>query len=191
MLERILIAGSGGQGILFAGKLLAQAALESVPFITFFPAYGAEVRGGTSHCQVILSSDEIGSPIAEQFDAMLVMNQQSADRFLAQLDEGGIAVVNQSLCRVRKDPRLVCVRATEIADKLGNPQSTNLVMLGALLAHKPLVSPRAVERQLAAVSSGRKQALLEVNLKAFASGLSASGKASCGKRSHQMASRQR
>ena len=180
MLERILIAGSGGQGILFAGKLLAQAALETAPFITFFPAYGAEVRGGTCHCQVILSSDEIGSPIAERFDSILVMNQQSADRFLAQLDEGGIAVVNQSLCAVDKNRGFVRVGATEIADKLGNSQSTNLVMLGALLAHKTLVSTQAIEKQLAAVLLGRKKALLDVNLKAFRSGLSAAGSESAG-----------
>lgn len=173
MHERILIAGSGGQGIIFAGKLLAQAAMESVPFITFFPAYGAEVRGGTCHCQVILSSGEIGSPIAEQFDSILVMNQQCAERFIEQLDVSGIAIINQSLCRAKNDKRFLCVPATETAEKIGSPQSSNLVMLGAFLAAKPLFQLDAVERQIETASSGRKRALLKANLDAFAAGVSA------------------
>lgn len=176
MVERILIAGSGGQGIVFAGKLLAQAALESVPFITFFPAYGAEVRGGTSHCQVILSSAGIGSPIAERFDSILVLNKQSADRFLKLLDEKGVAVLNRSLCPNLQDPRYVHVPATEIAEGAGSSQSANLVMLGALLSVKQLVPLSAMERAIASASSGRKQAMLHANLKAFASGAAAAKK---------------
>ncbi len=173
MHERILIAGSGGQGILFAGKLLAQAALQNVPFITFFPAYGAEVRGGTCSCQVILSSEEIGSPIAETFDYMIIMNQPSSDRFIERLHDNGIAILNRSLCEVLDDDRFIYIPATEIADKLGSPQSTNLVMLGALLAKKNIVPPGAAEEQIASISSGRKQALREINLKAFTSGAAA------------------
>ncbi|MFA7160272.1 MAG: 2-oxoacid:acceptor oxidoreductase family protein, partial [Kiritimatiellia bacterium] len=80
MLERILIGGTGGQGIVTVGKLLARAAIDAYPFVTFFPSYGAEVRGGTSSCQVILSTAEISSPLSERFDTVLAMNQQSARR---------------------------------------------------------------------------------------------------------------
>ncbi len=170
MHERILIAGSGGQGILFTGKLLAQSALKTAPFITFFPAYGAEVRGGTCSCQIIFSTEEIGSPIAETFSAILVMNQPSVDRFADKLEDDGIAVLNKSLCELREDKRFIYVPATKIAEKLGSPQSANLVMLGAFLARHPVVPIRAVEAQIAAISSGRKQSLMETNLKAFASG---------------------
>ncbi len=173
MHERILIAGSGGQGILFAGKLLAQSSLETAPFITFFPAYGAEVRGGTCSCQVILSSAEIGSPIAETFSSMLMMNQPSVDRFAGKLEADGIAVLNKSLCELREDKRFIYVPATEIAEQLGSPQSANLVMLGAFLAHNPVVPIRSVEAQIAAISSGRKKSLMATNLKAFATGAAA------------------
>ena len=78
MLERLLIAGSGGQGVLTIGKILARVAVDQVPHLTFFPDYGAEVRGGTSHCEVILSSDEIASPLAETVDSCIIMNEPSA-----------------------------------------------------------------------------------------------------------------
>ena len=172
MLERILIAGSGGQGILFLGRLLAQSAVDTIPFITFFPAYGAEVRGGTCHSQVILSSDEITSPIAETFDSVIIMNQQSAGKFLAQLNEKGLAIINASLCNVKTDRRFVCVNATEMADQLGDLRVANLVMLGALLACKQLISSAAVEKALVLSLSGPKQALLDVNLQALHTGLS-------------------
>lgn len=171
MLERIMMAGSGGQGVMSLGKLFARVAVDTVPYVTFFPAYGTEVRGGTSHCQVILSSSEIASPLAEQFDSLLVMNKQSAGRFLAQLDPRGLAIVNRSLCEVDEEPRLVPVHATEIADRLGNPRATNLVMLGALLARKPLVSPEAVRDAIAAGFAGAKGALADSNLRAFQAGL--------------------
>lgn len=171
MHERILISGSGGQGILFIGRLLAQAALDNISFITFFPAYGAEIRGGTCYCQVILSSDEIASPTAETFDSMIIMNQQSADRFLGQLDKHGSAIINESLCHDDKHERYTCVRATEIADQAGNPKTANLVMIGALLARKPLMPVENVEKALAMSLTGGKKALLDVNLQAFHIGL--------------------
>lgn len=161
-----------------AGKLLAHAALQSVPFITFFPAYGAEVRGGTCHCQLILSSDAIGSPIAEQFDSILVMNQQSADMFLPQLAAKGIAVINQSLCRKQEDDRILFVPATELAESAGNPRSANLVMLGAFIAAKSLLPLEEMKSQIRLLSSGSKQALLDVNIRAFDSGVSAARTAS-------------
>jgi len=171
MLERILIAGSGGQGILFTGKLLARTAVANIPFITFFPAFGAEVRGGTCHCQIIFSSDEIASPIAEIFDSAIIMNQQSAERFLPQLDEKGLAVINKSMCNVEKDQRFIYVEATETADKLGNAKVANIVMLGAFLARRKLIRVEAVEKALAANLSGAKKTLLEVNIKALHTGL--------------------
>ena len=97
-LTRIVMAGAGGQGIIFLGKLLANAAVDAIPHVTYFPSYGAEVRGGNSHCQVILSPDEISSPVAEEFEAMILMNQQSVDKFLPCLEGKGLAVINSSLC---------------------------------------------------------------------------------------------
>jgi 2-oxoglutarate ferredoxin oxidoreductase subunit gamma len=168
--ERILVAGAGGQGIVFLGKLLANAALERVPHITFFPSYGAEVRGGDSHCQVTLSDGEISSPVADAFDVMIVMNQQGADRFLPRLVTHGIALVNSSLCKVRETPDRLRVPATEEADQLGDPRVANMVMLGALLARREVVSPAGVEANLKAFFSGSRAAL-DRNLAAFHAGM--------------------
>ena len=171
MLERILIAGSGGQGILLLGRILARLAVDTVPHITFFPSYGAEVRGGTSNCQVILSSNEIASPLAEKFDSLLIMNQQSLARFRTGLVPGGMAVINQSLCQTSRDKRFVLVRATEIADQLGNTRAANFVMLGAWIAHKPLIPVPAVEKLIVKSFPNAKPAILKTNLKAFQIGL--------------------
>jgi 2-oxoglutarate ferredoxin oxidoreductase subunit gamma len=171
MLERILIAGSGGQGIILLGKLLARLATESIPHVTFFPSYGAEVRGGTSNCQIILSSDEIASPVAEQFDSLLIMNQQSAARFLPGLAPAGLAVFNESLCHPANDKRVAPVKATEIADRLGNVRAANFVMLGAWFKRKPVLPQAAIERQIRDSFADAKAALIELNLKAFQTGL--------------------
>ena len=171
MHERILIAGSGGQGVVSLGKLLARLAAEIIQHVTFFPAYGAEVRGGVSNCQVILSANEIAAPIAETFDSILVMNQQSADRFMPFLDKHGLAIVNQSLCKVRADARHVLVPASEIADRLGSAKTANFVMLGVWLARKPLIPTRAIEDAMASHFPDAPPALIDVNIQAFRAGL--------------------
>ncbi len=171
MHERILIAGSGGQGVISLGKLLALLAVDSVPHVTFFPAYGAEVRGGTSNCQVILSAREIASPVAEEFDSVMIMNQLSSDRFLGQLRKQGVGVLDSSLCLVPADPRLIAVPATETADRLGSAKAANFAMLGAWLKCKPLIKPEAVEQAIPDLFPGAKPELLAINLKAFRAGL--------------------
>lgn len=168
---RILMAGAGGQGIVFLGKLLANAAIESTPHITFFPSYGAEVRGGDSHCQVILSSSVISSPVADEFDAMILMNQQSVEKFLPSLADKGLAIINSSLCRARQpSPSWFMMPATEEADQLGDQRAANLVMLGALLARRPFVKAGSIQKNLLKALKGDRSTL-ERNLAAFNSGL--------------------
>ncbi len=171
MRERLLIAGSGGQGVISLGKLVARLSVETIPHVTFFPAYGAEVRGGTAHCQVILASDEIASPVAESFDSMLLMNEPSAHRFLPLLDPRGLALLNHTLCERRDDPRCVPFPATDIADRLGNRMAANLVMLGAWLARKPLLDAGAVEAALPVLFRNAAPALIEINRQALRAGL--------------------
>jgi len=168
---RILMAGAGGQGIVFLGKLLANAALETSPHITFFPCYGAEVRGGDSHCQVILSPAAISSPVADEFEVMILMNQHSVDKFLPDLTDKGLAIINSSLCRARQSsPKWFLIPATEEADQLGDQRAANLVMLGALLAREPFVKPASIQKHLQQTAKGDK-ASLERNLAAFHRGL--------------------
>jgi 2-oxoglutarate ferredoxin oxidoreductase subunit gamma len=168
--ERILIAGAGGQGIVFLGKLIAKAALETVPHVTYFPSYGAEVRGGSSHCQVILSGKEIPSPVAHRFEIMLILNEESFTRFLPQLLRNGLAVINSSLCSAEPARNRLLVPATQTADEIGDPRVANLVLLGVLLSRRPLVAPARIERALRA-ALGENKATLERNLAAFHAGL--------------------
>ncbi len=170
ILHRILMAGAGGQGLVFAGKVLANAALDTFPHITFFPSYGAEVRGGTSHCQVILSDTEISSPLVERFDVLMLMNQDSADRFLPAMARRGLALVNRSLAQAAPGPSRRLVPATEQAEELGDGRVANLILLGVMLKVRPMVPPASVESALQAML-GEKRAVLDFNLAAFRAGL--------------------
>ena len=122
MTERIIIAGAGGQGIMLLGKILAQAAMRQDKFVTWLPSYGAEVRGGTAHCMVIISNTEIGSPYIDKADALIIMNQPSLERFKAKLKNKGLLIVNSSLAgRVNyQNMRISQFPFTDIAIKLGN-----------------------------------------------------------------------
>jgi 2-oxoglutarate ferredoxin oxidoreductase subunit gamma len=168
--ERIILAGAGGQGIVFLGKLIANAAIDTVPHITFFPSYGAEVRGGSSHCQVILSQTPIPSPVADSFDSAILMNQDSLTRFLPRLSRGGLALVNSSLCATRPARRCLYVPATQTADEIGDQRAANLVLLGVLLRYRPLVQPRRIEAGLRDIWKDN-QSTLERNVAAFHAGL--------------------
>ena len=171
MRERILIAGSGGQGVVLLGRLLAAVALPAVPHITFFPTYGAEVRGGACYCQVLLSSAEIASPVVDRFDFLLLMNQATVNQFLPRRAVSGIAIVNSSLCTVAPAPRIVAIPATALADSMGDARAANFIMLGALLALKPLVPVALVEQTIPQLLTGCPQPLLMLNLRAFRAGL--------------------
>lgn len=175
MLERILIAGSGGQGVILLGKMLARAALRDVQHITFFPAYGAEVRGGTSHCQVILSSDDIASPVADRFEAMVIMNQASLERFHSQAAENGLTFVNATLCDIPAGFSGYAVQATEEARRLGDQRAANFVMLGALLSQKPLVPPDHMEQSIRAFFLSKGAPLADLNAKALRLGMTLTG----------------
>jgi len=172
MLERILIVGSGGQGVILIGRLLATIAVRSTRHVTFFPSYGAEVRGGTSACQVILSSKEIASPLSETFDSIIVMNQSSVERFCKNVTKECLAVVNTSLC----SPPRICsnirpVEATRLADSLGDTRVANFIMLGSFIASKPVIKPLQVEKGIRELLTGKNMALIELNIKAFRTGL--------------------
>ena len=173
MLERILTAGSGGQGIIFFGKTLAAIAVEKIPHVTFFPSYGAEVRGGTSNCQVVFSSDEISSPVSKKFDSMILLNQPSADKFLCRAGKDCLIIFNSSLCECKAPPgaRCISVNATERANQLGNPCVANIIMLGAYLARKPLIPPDAVEQCIQQILQKKNSTLVDMNIKAFHAGL--------------------
>ncbi len=150
MQERIIIAGHGGQGVMFLGKLLAQAAMEEGKNVTYLPSYGTEVRGGTAHCQVVISSEEICSPVVERPTTLVVMNQPSYDRFLPLLAPAGTLFANSSLVAANPEKKnAYCLPVTAVAAALGEVQVANMVMLGALNGAKQLVSRKLILKLLA------------------------------------------
>ena len=176
MTERAIIAGFGGQGILFLGRLVAQTAMHQGSHVTFFPAYGPEVRGGRANCHVIVSSEAIFSPMVVQADAVLAMNQMSWDYFREQLRPEGLAVVNASMVERRDGEageRLIAVPATELANELGDVRATNMVMLGAYNHVRKLLPVDALVENLRSMLPGRKASLFELNHAAFHKGIDA------------------
>ncbi len=174
MYESILIAGSGGQGILFAGTVLAQAGLIEGKEVTFFPSYGAEIRGGTAHCTVIISDDEIGSPIVQHLSNMIILNSLSFNRFLPRLKTKGILVMNTSLIGdkpERNDIRVIPVQATRVADEeLNNIKVANMVAIGAYINATPVITQQSVEEALGILLKEKKD-LIQINKTAFMKGL--------------------
>jgi 2-oxoglutarate ferredoxin oxidoreductase subunit gamma len=171
--ERIIVAGFGGQGIMLAGKLLIQAGLAMGREVTYIPSYGAEVRGGTAHCHVIISASEIASPVIVDPGACLVMNSPSLAKFKDRVQTGGIFLINRSLAEEpveRKDVTVVGIKASEIAEKLGSVKAANIVMLGAYLKYSRLLTLQALRLTLETFLPSRHRDLLEINLKALQSG---------------------
>ena len=169
----IVISGFGGQGALFAGQLLAYAAMDEGHHVTWIPSYGPEMRGGTAHCTVIISDDEIGSPLVRHPAAVIAMNLPSLDKYEPLVAPGGVLVVNSSLVTrhpARTDIRVVEVPANAMAEELGSNRLANLVLTGALLAATGALPLAAVERALAAHLPERHRSLLEANYQALRRG---------------------
>lgn len=132
----IICSGFGGQGVLVAGMILADAGMEAGKNVTWYPSYGAEMRGGAANCNVKISDEEIASPYCRQIDILCTLNDAAIDKFEQQLRPGGILLVNSSLARkdrvYRRDINVLKIPATDIGNELENPRGTNIVMLGAL-----------------------------------------------------------
>ncbi|UCF30440.1 MAG: 2-oxoacid:acceptor oxidoreductase family protein [bacterium] len=170
----VFISGFGGQGILLAGQLLAEAAMEKGLEVTFFPSYGVEMRGGTARCTVILSDEAIGSPIVDSPLCIIAMNQPSLLRYQESLPEGGLFIVNSSLARledVQRDDILVrAVPISELAIELGNARLANMVALGAFAQCSGTLAPEEIVAALESVISARNRKLIPLNEKAILEG---------------------
>jgi 2-oxoglutarate ferredoxin oxidoreductase subunit gamma len=170
MQTEIVIAGFGGQGVMFAGQVLAYAAMDNDKEVTWIPSYGPEMRGGTANCTVIVADEEIGSPLVLNPKAVIVLNLPSLDKYEPLVAPGGVLVTNASLINrlpVRTDFDTVNIPANEIAESLGDKRLTNMVALGALLARLPVLPIKAIEQALRDHLPERHQHLLPVNFKAL------------------------
>lgn len=172
--EDLIIAGFGGQGILFIGKLLAYAAMKEGRNVTWIPSYGPEMRGGTANCTVVVSDEEIGSPVITNPRSLIVMNNPSLEAFEPRLKTSGLLVVNTSLVTLqpkRDDITIVRVPANKIAIEIGNDRAANMVMLGAYLARTKLVAKESILDALEKVLGKGKEELFEVNKAALEKGM--------------------
>ncbi len=169
----IIIAGFGGQGVLFAGQLLAYAALEADKHVTWIPSYGPEMRGGTAHCTVVIGDEPIGSPLVRHPDIVIAMNRPSTEKYAPLVAPGGLLLINSSLVDMpveRADIQVVQVPASSLAREIESERLANVVMLGAMLALRPVLRLEDVEQALIRHLPERHQALLEANRRALAAG---------------------
>ncbi len=169
----IIISGFGGQGTLFAGQVLAYAALENNLEVTWIPSYGPEMRGGTAHCTVIISSEPIGSPLVRRPDVAIVMNLPSLDKYEPLVQSHGVLVANASLINrglERDDLKHIYIPANEIAEEIGMSRLANMVMVGGMLYLKPILSLKAVQASLERHIPDRHRKTLPMNFEAMERG---------------------
>jgi len=167
------MAGSGGQGIMFAGTLLAHAAMDEGLNVTYFPSYGAQMRGGTANCTVIISSENIGSPVVTNPSTLLAMNEDSLERFASKVKKGGLIVVNSSLSKkeiVIDEVEVLKIPAIELAERLGDGRVANMVILGAYINRRKVVSLERTMESLRKVLGKGKEDLLKLNREALRKG---------------------
>jgi 2-oxoglutarate ferredoxin oxidoreductase subunit gamma len=173
MQTEVVIAGFGGQGVLFAGQILAFAGMDSGKEVTWMPSYGPEMRGGTANCTVIIADEEIGSPLVRHPKAAIIMNLPSLDKYEPMVASGGFLIANASLVNrevTRVDINSLFVPANEIAESIGNRRLANIVLLGALLVKMPVLPLEAIKEALNNHLPERHRRLLPTNLQALQQG---------------------
>ena len=172
--EEVVIAGFGGQGVQLAGKLLAQTAMKASKEVTYMPSYGAEVRGGTANCMVVIAEKKIASPVVSKPDSLIAMNKASLNKFAPRIKNGGLLVMNSSL--IDGEPELddsieiLAVPADDIAVELGNRKAANMVVLGAYLQRRGVFSNDMAADCLPETLAKRYHKTLPVNTEALRRG---------------------
>ncbi|MDM5328452.1 2-oxoacid:acceptor oxidoreductase family protein [Neobacillus sp. CF12] len=173
MLEEIIIAGFGGQGVMSMGQLLAYAGMLEGKGVSWLPSYGPEQRGGTANCAVVVSDETVGSPLVTNPSTAIVLNNPSFDKFESRVRPGGLLIINSSLVtRVskRSDIEMIELTATDMAADLGNARVANMILLGAFIERTKVVSSDAIIESLKKVLSKGKHHLIEVNKQALNKG---------------------
>jgi len=176
IMERsLLVGGFGGQGVMVTGQLLCYTATETTDkFVTYFPSYGAEQRGGTANCYVTISDKKIGAPMADMMDDLIALNNPSLNRFISRVKPNGAVFVNNSIVTdevKRDDVTVVKVPASEIAHDLGDTRVANLVMIGAYIGYSDLLPPEKVKYTAEKKLGAKRPHLIPLNNAAFEKGM--------------------
>jgi 2-oxoglutarate ferredoxin oxidoreductase subunit gamma len=173
VLIKTIFAGFGGQGVLSMGLNLAKAAMVEGKHVTYLPAYGAEMRGGTANCTVAIDDEEIASPVASSPEFVIAMNQPSLLKFQNQVDSGGVIFLNSSLIEIevlRDDVEVVKIAANKVAEDLGSARSANMVMLGAYVKKSNMVKMDTVIEVVRNLLGSKGTQLFTANKKALLTG---------------------
>lgn len=172
MTERIIIAGSGGQGVMLLGKVIAEAAMRQGKQVTYLPAYGPEVRGGTSHCMVTISDQEIGSPYITKADSLIILNNPSLERFKSKVKDDGLLILNSSLAKTdaQMNVKILQFPFTDMAIRLGNIKVANMIALGCYLGAKKIIASKNILEVFKFMAPAGNLEILEVNNLALAEG---------------------
>lgn len=173
---QVVLAGFGGQGLLFAGKVMAQAGLIEDREVSWLPSYGPEMRGGTANCSVTLSDEPIGSPLVLSPNAVIAMNQPSFDKFINMMVSGGVMVVDSSMVSSiteREGVRICAIPATKMAEEAGLKGLANIVLVGKLWAETQFCDRATLDASIDKCVPPRKAAMVEKNKQAIALGIGA------------------
>ena len=176
MEHKIIFAGFGGQGVISMGTLMAYAAMAENKNVTFYPAYGIAMRGGTANCSVIISDDPVASPVIAAPNVLVVMNEPSLDFFTDKLQEGGSFLANSSLIQKkaeRKDIQSFYIPVNDIAEELGNTKMANMAMVGSLLKVINTVSLDTVFKTMEKTFSPKLLKKIDINQEAMKKGFDA------------------
>ena len=171
--QDVIIAGFGGQGVMLIGNLLAQAGMEHGLEVSFIPVYGAEMRGGTANCTVVLDEHPIGSPLVREPMSTIILNEPSLSKFQPRLSADGVQIVNASLVAenlLEKAKRTVYIPVNDMAHELGNVKMANMVALGAWLKATGALPLNVVQEALNRVVSAHYAKLISANAKALEQG---------------------
>ncbi len=170
MEKNFIIAGFGGQGVLLAGEVLANAFMLAGKHVTWYPSYGAEMRGGTVNCEVVMSDEEVSEVNKSDADFVVALNQASFDRFLSKIKKGGWMIANSTLAReikTRTDINYIFAPITKLAEEVGNIKMANILALGLLAKASRLVSLETLNQALDTVIPPHRKNLLPLNIKAL------------------------
>ena len=173
MIKKTVFSGFGGQGVLMMGYIFALAAMRDGKNVTYLPSYGAEVRGGTANCTVVVSDEEIFSPVASSPDYAVIMNRPSLAKYEGMISKGGLLVLNSSLVDrdpSREDLEVLKIPGNYIAKKLGSERTINMIMLGAFVTKTRISTLDSIMNALTEIVKGKKASLMKLNRKGLDKG---------------------